>query len=453
MWLVSCCIILLFLTVPYAIFKYSYLLFVVITTIEVFMIFKGKKGVACLVFAYSVMIPSTSSKLGTGATNYITYIYVFTAVFLYAVLLHKKPSHDFKFAKRLVPILLGLSFLFALRNSSFEDIKLMAFFILSTFGILYITFLDRATLSQFYSVLDLIFYFTIFYVYLEIALQISPYQVIYADQLIDFQLRAKGLLGHPLLLSGFLSFYLVALLTKWIIQKKLAVFNFLLAIPFMVLTASKTGIILFAFALVVYVIVEKIYLKLYFIIIVLIISLGAAFVVPSLDSNLAQTPLERIVSSKFDQRLGSYPVAMDIFSNNMFGIGPSKDALRSEVKKNGLYQLNSLYDTEFLVFDNTYLTLLVSYGLLSILLLVIYIHPLAYLRKTKTKYSKPYLNAMILIFAVWFLQNFSFDSYIFFPINSFYFLLAGFLIKDFKMKAYMIAEKNNSTINLLHPVS
>jgi hypothetical protein len=44
------------------------------------MIFKGKKGVACLVFAYSVMIPSTSSKLGTGATNYITYIYVFIAM-------------------------------------------------------------------------------------------------------------------------------------------------------------------------------------------------------------------------------------------------------------------------------------------------------------------------------------------------------------------------------------
>jgi hypothetical protein len=453
MWLVSCCIVLLFLTVPYSIFKYSYLLFVAIVTVEVFMIFKGKKGVACLVFAYSVMIPSTSSKLGTGATNYITYIYVFIAMVLYVVFLNKKPVYNFKFAKRLVPILLILAFLFSLRNSSFDDIKLMAFFILSTYGVFYITFLDKMSLSQFYHVLDLIFYFTILYVYFEIAMQISPYQVIYADQLIDFQLRAKGLLGHPLLLSGFLSFYLVALLTKWILEKKLAIFNFLLAIPFMVLTASKTGIILFAFSLVVYIIVEKIYRKLYFIITVVLLAIGAALYIPSLDGNLAQTPLERIVSSNFDQRLGSYPVAMDIFSNNLLGIGPSKDALRSEIKKNGLYSLNALYNSEFLVFDNTYLTLLVSYGLLSILLLVIYINPLAYLIKAKSKYSRPYLNAMILVFAVWFLQNFSFDSFIFFPINSFYFLLAGFMLKDFKLKIHALAVKNNNKINLLHSVN
>jgi len=423
-------IILFFSVVPYSIFKYSYFVLVFFLILEFFLILNDKPGISILVLAYSVVIPYVEAK--TGISFYIPYIGVFLALFLYIIIKKKKVFYSFNFSVLLIPMLFVMSLFWGFNNSTFEEPKIMLLFILSTFGIFCITFYDKLKLSQFYILLDLIFYLTCVYALMEFFLKFSPYQLVYKDLPFDYQLRTKGLLGHPLVFSAFLSLYFSALLSKVIIYKKWNIFNFVLLLLMIILSASRTGLVLVGIAILLYVILNKAYKKVSFLIGLVFVLTAIFFTLPFINDSLELTAISRILDASTDQRSGSYGVAFDIFLNNILGIGISIDALKHEVSAPGShYALNSNYDKSFVIFDNTYLTGLVAYGVLSAFLYVIFISPLKfafkYLRRGE---DRKYGISVILVFVIWFLQNLSFDSIFYFPINAMFFVLCALFIKE-----------------------
>jgi len=302
------------------------------------------------------------------------------------------------------------------------------FFLLSTLGVIYVGYIDKINLYEFFNVLDIIFYFTIGYAFLEFFLHISPYEVIYNDMLIDLQLRAKGLCGHPIIFSSFLSFYMISLIIKYIIYKEFSLLNFLLVIPFLFLSASRTGFLLIGSTLFIFIILEKLYKRPVF---VLMTSLLIVFLIGSYSyiSNLVGSDLlDRLLNTESQQRLSSYTVAQNVFSRHVWGIGLSKDALKSVLAHSASVR-NSKFDVDFMVLDNSFLTLLISYGLFCFLFYIPYLQPLLYSFKLKRRGYPKHFHSLLLLFLVWFLQNFSFDTFYHFQINAFYFFLAILIIK------------------------
>jgi hypothetical protein len=424
-------IILLFSVVPYAIFKYSYFLLVFFLILEILLISNDKPGISILVLAYSTVIPYVESK--TGISYYIPYIGTLVGLFIYIVLKKKPIVYDFRFCILLIPLLMLMAVAWGVKNDVFDEPKIMMLFILSTFGVFCLSFYDELNLRQFFILIDIIFYLTSVFALLEFFFKFSPYQFIFYDLPLDYQLRTKGLLGHPLVYSAFLSMYMALLFTKVIIFKRWNIFNFSLVIFMIVLSASRTGLILTLVSFFLYVILNKAYKNFYFIVGLIILTLIGISAFPYIIDSLDLTAVDRVANASSDQRLGSYPVAVGIFSQNLFGIGISTQAIKHEVNIPGAhYSLNSNYDKSFVVFDNSFLTGLVGYGFLSVFIYVIFINPLRYTYQNffRDPNLKKYFLSMLFIFAVWFLQNLSFDSIFYFPINSLYFILSALFIKQ-----------------------
>lgn len=434
LWLVTTLIITLYLIVPFTIFKYSYILAVIIGLIVMYCIYNNKKGVTFIIFTFGLMLPYGDPKVVLGASKYITYLCVFLCIVVIGIQgKRQKYSYNINWLKKILfPIILLGIFYTVLNESGWEEGLLFLFYILSTIGFFYICFYDTISLSQVYSVLDIIFLLTFFYTIQDSVFHDSPYQFIYNNFPLDFQIRAKGLMGHPLLLSSFLSFYNVALLTRVIIFKKWSIVNFILLYLLVILSASKTVLVLVVVSWVFYVVFLNVYRRSYFYYIsILLIAIGLQ-IFPVIE-NFISVPMERIMNSNASHRIGAYSIAEQVFSNNIFGIGFSKDALKREIS-GATYRMNADYDVDFLVFDNAYLTALASCGIFSILLFVVYFYPVYYAFKSKN--GKDYNYAMLLTGLVFFLQNFSFDSIFYFPVNSFYFILIANLIKECLTRPY-----------------
>lgn len=428
LWLISISILCLFILVPYYIFEYSYIFLIIVVLIQLSILFGNGKGLNALVFAFSVMIPYVTVNIAKGITSIIPYIYVcFASIILLVIKGNRLPKGSSPAVW--VPIVIILvSIYFSFANYSMEEFQIIIFFVFSTYGIYFISFHDSTTLKEFYCLLDLIVYITLFYTIQEFIMDKSPYKNVFDSQEITYQFRAKGLFGHPLLLSSILSLYFVALIIKGIIFRKWEFFNFLIVIPFFILAASRTSLIVIAASVLLYVILFKVYSKPRFVVLLSLVIIGLILFLPSYIDYL-EIPIDRIQNADFSQRQASYSVAFNVFANNGFGIGLSRDALKSEISMAGSYQLNANYDRDFLIFDNAFLTWIAGYGVFSILFLSVYLKPLVFAFRFRSG-NPIYFKSMVLLFFVWFLIDISFDTFFYFPINALYFILASSIIKD-----------------------
>ncbi|WP_188626576.1 O-antigen ligase family protein [Pedobacter quisquiliarum] len=283
--------------------------------------------------------------------------------------------------------------------------------------------------------MDFIFILTLVFTLLEIFLNVSPYKLLYSGLTLDFQLRAKGLMGHPLVLSAFLSFYQVMLLIRGFILKKWSKAKFFMVLALIILTASRTGIIVSIVTFVLYFILAKAYKNkrlLFFFLVFLSVSL---LTLPWLVNSLQNSGnFSRLVSLTADQRLSSYPIALEIVSNNPLGVGITQDAWFYQIKNLHILLGSTNYNIDFLVFDNSFLTGLVSYGLVSIFLFSGFFIPYFYTSAIVQKRPslKIYAKAMLLVLTTWFLLNLSFDTIFYFPCNAFFFILVTAVFKELK---------------------
>lgn len=430
LWLSTISIVLLFIIIPKVIFSNTYIAGIGLMILIVYTTAFDKKGFTCIIFCFSLMMPYGIIEMNTGFPRYITYICVCLAWIILFFFKSKKVEINFIYIGALMLFLFLISSIYFLNNGFIAEVRDMLFYIISTAMFFYICFLDKLTLKDFFNLLDVIFYFSLFYVIQDSVFDSSPYRTLYLNLDLDFQLRAKGLMGHPLLLSSFIAFYQISLIIKGIVFGKWNLFNILLILPIVVLSASKTLIVLMIVSWFFYLLLAKAYKNGKFYFGILIMVALALQVFPFLKI-FTDVYFQRIFDSTADQRFGSYSIAGQIFWNNPLGIGITGESLKSELGRVG-YIFNSSYDKSFLIFDNAYLTAAASLGIMGFTLFIIYIFPLRLLKKYAFDEDvKPYRNSLLILFVIWFLQNLSFDSFQYFPVNAFYFILSACVIKEF----------------------
>src|SRR5690606_32914428 len=117
---------------------------------------------------------------------------------------------------------------FALRHSIFRIFEFFLFFLL--------IYRSRLQFEQLFYILCIGFIGTSVYVFLETFLDFTPYKLAAAGQdnlysnVEMYQVRAKGLFMHPLILSAFTVIFYTVLLIRTIIMNKPAVFMLILCI-------------------------------------------------------------------------------------------------------------------------------------------------------------------------------------------------------------------------------
>lgn len=430
-WLATLTIMTLFAITPYVIFDYSYPFCICFSLLILFFVATNKAGYSCIIFAYNQMLPLGDFHLKRGASSfYICYLCTLLCAVILLAVKKKKIDYNFSPLLKISAVMVCFAIIFAIKADLFTEVRDVSYYLISTVVFFYICLNDPMSLKQFYAVLNIIFYFTLFFVLQENVFHNSPYKSFYALLPGDLATRGKGLMGHPLILSSFVCFYHAVLLSKAFILKKWDIFNFVLIIPLIVLSASKTALIIVAISWVVYFLLSQSYKRILSYIAVAGVAAIAFFVFPTFEKIISKQ-IDRVANSNVNQRIGSYSVATQIFENNIFGIGMSRDALRQELGGAGSYQLNSNYDFKFLIFDNAYLTALTSYGVLGFVLFLVYFQPLAAIWKYRRRANlKPHVYSVLLFFLILMIQNISFDSYFYFPINSFYFLVLALIIRE-----------------------
>lgn len=241
--------------------------------------------------------------------------------------------------------------------------------------------------------------------------------------------RAKGILGHPLILSFIVILYQSIIIIKSFIYQK---FNFLAILSCLIisaLTTSRTTVILIIFVFCYYYITSKMYkslsknIVLVFVISCCIILFHYLF-----------APIITNISERFNDganhRLASYPSVMMLFMDNPLGVGYTQVTN----KINEYATINLIRDFPL---DNFFLTQIAAYGIISIIVFKYYFYYVIIAFKLK-RTSKVLYKSVLLLFFIYSLVGFSFNIEAYIQISlTFY----GFI-------GYLFSHENKQTIKL-----
>lgn len=363
-------------------------------------------------------------------------------VFIYKFLRQKNNTFP-KYSIITFGSFLVLSFFYFEYNKKLKEVLDVLSWFTYTYLAYYVAHEEKISLKQFFFFIDIIFYCTTFYVVQEFIFHSSPYEIIYDKYIYIEKIRAKGLLGHPLILSVFLCYYQVCLYGKMILFKQKPYLTLLLLIVIGLMTASRTTIILFMVVFIIYIIIEinnNRYRKIIGICFTLI---GAITIIICFFNTYIDNTFQRIYNAGADQRIGAYDVIWQIFAKNPLGVGLT--GLKMEIES-GKYRFSELFSKELMVIDNMYLSALGHYGIFSFLLIILYMYPLIHFRYyAKDIHNKNLFSLMIMLYAIWFLLNFSFDTNVYMPINLFLFTFISFIGREMR---FHILNKGNLAANV-----
>lgn len=436
--IISILIVGIFILIPITLFFNQNYVFLGILLLIIYLSVTQKKGWSILILAlvyclpYSGGLSDENLKLLSDVMwlpyNIIRIIIVFVFIQYFCIHKIKNPIITKGFVLFSILIIVGIFYSINTNNYN-EIIDLLTWFIF-TYLTIYITQIDKIDLKSFLLYIDVIFYCTIFHVILEFVFHNSPYQVLYENFKSDSEIQAKGLLGHPLVLSSFLTLYQVTLYCKAILYKKFPYFNFVLLLIIGLMTASRTNIILFAIAFMYYYISEGKYKLIINNIKLILLSIISLLIIKLSFYNYVDNTIERFETGSTSHRIGAYDVAFKVFKANPWGVGITN--FKNEIS-NTNYGFSILYDKDLPLLDNLYLTYLCQYGLFSIFYLLLYFYPIFYYRKFITcRENFNTYKVMTLLYLIWFLQNFSFDTGLYSPINYFFFFLVAILGNNLK---------------------
>lgn len=246
-------------------------------------------------------------------------------------------------------------------------------------------------------------------------------------------LRCTGYTGHPLILSSFFIFYSLILFIQSYFKNKFFYIDTIVLILSCILLSSRTPLILITIVVLsnFFMFMRK---KLLQSIIIVIIGIGSiTYLISSTDlGDVFIDTTERITNATSEQRRGAFNIAKQLGDRNLVGIGLySKDRLKQELGK-GNIQLNSKFDTRAAVIDNSFLTVIISFGYGGLLLFVLYFSPIRRYIKEKKKIKAfiiPFIIALVFL-----LLNFSFDTIFYQHVIFLYFFVISYLYS---------ADKNN----------
>lgn len=422
-------IILVSILIPWGINVQNIAIIFIVLIILCYHIFKSKKGYTILFLTIMLCIPSTEDKNLGARFSYLFHIIRFGILltFIFQLKYLKYRNHiitsNLKFVIFLV-ILINILYSFAFDSFPFL-LNSCLYYPIITYIFMWIAFNDRMNLNISKNSLDILFAVFAVYVILEFFFNISPYHFLYENDLssIDVIRRAKGLLGHPLIVSCVVLLYESFLLYR-LTQKEKIKLQIILCLIIGIITVSRTTYILGILEILLWIILNRKYKSFTFYFYFFIFIILFYFLATDIMSDYFTDVIYRFQNDNIDQRYGAYYIVEQLISSHPLGCGPNfMETIRME-------RLNNIYFTNtFNTLDNYFLTQIAIYGYLAIL---IYIYDFYYMFiicfHTK-KYSK-IIPAILLLFFTRILMSFTFDIQAYLSFNMIYYYILAYIIKN-----------------------
>lgn len=439
-------VVYVFLFIPYNLNNllpfYSALVFIYIF----FLLLYKKKGAPFIVISLACIMPCFSSNGSEGVFDYYVQ-WLFYAIRISCIFIIFCRLNKITLSKRHLPFMCSIVFLFLviLLLQLFYENNPKDFILgyLSTYLFLFICYNEKVKIQLFYFFLSWIFLFTFCYAILEYHFSFCPYNIVYFLFLDTDVYRAKGLLGHPLILCEFALFYSSILFIKMYISnvlKKSDLLLYVLCLYLLLITGSRTALFGGIIELIIFFTFSYRRYKLNKIILFLcgfgmLLFLFYFFNIDKFDYLYGR------FSDGAEHREAGFSTVFSMFHDNIYGVGPQNVGKKMfTYAKTGLLQINTL--------DNTYLTLLGGYGVFCVFPFINLFLPLIY---SFFKKEKNYIFVFCMLYIPLFAVGFSFDFESYILVSLLYYGSSGFFMRylDEKGRKYnrLGNKKNNHACN------
>lgn len=286
-----------------------------------------------------------------------------------------------------------------------------------------------------------LFFIQFIIIFIERFYGYRAYTSVFEESLSIENLRCSGYTGHPLILSAFFIFYSAQLLIQSINKNRFYFFDTILLLISCILLSSRTPIIIISFICIINFMIFMKKKLLHTIVIILCFIVTVSFLLSKSDiGNAFIDTTERISNAGADQRIGAFNITKQIADKNFFGIGlSSKEKFKNELSKSYIIP-NAQFDMHFAVTDNSFLTIIISFGYLGIALFILYFSPIfriLILRKGL------FIVPASILGLVFILINFSYETIFYQQVIFVYFLTINNIYKKYDVWQYKKSNGNN----------
>jgi hypothetical protein len=427
-------IIFTMIAVPYSVSN-VFLLFAVFFFIGgylIWMLNNNKPGVGVILIALAVCIPTYLMEKEIeqllGGIRWTSYALEFFAILVWFVK-HKGLSCQSPFPK-IVPVILLFSILSLIYpfNSFATIIRKILDWVLFVHVIFDICANDKIDLPDLYVSLSVIFFITGVYTIIDYFGHLGPYSLMFTNQeLLNYQgydiiVRAKGLLGNSLVLTGVCMAYNAIILIRFYITNRFDVIMAVFCLFVAALSISRTVFVITAFQyLFIILFCGRTHKSQMLFGIGLLVVIVAIIVETNLGEGVYGALSRRFTDSGIhdSHRSSAFSLAISVFRNNPFGVG--LDNIPEFIKNSSYAGLNK----DALTLDNTILTQIVAYGIFSPIALYFFFYYLFHIKCfSKNKIIR---HSVFLICLTWIALGFSFRVEHYSTLNVLFFGVLGYL--------------------------
>lgn len=367
----------------------------------IWMVVKRKPGYSVILIAIAMcQLSVTSEDFDIDiSVKYVRFFYYTLFIIPIAILslsFVKKDKTPFKTPFLLSAIFLILGLLYNI------NILSVIYVIVTTHVAFFVGYNDKLDFHRFFLLISIVLIITAVYAALEFHFRICPYNEYYSTSqgyVLAILKRAQGLLGNPLILLMFATFYLATLCAYAVENKRIVAIPLLVCIYLSLIVVSRTAVVSLLFFFLLYNFYSKssLKLKIPLLIIVGIAFFGAFYFLTETVGDL----LYRLQYSDLMHRQSGFTIVSNILRDNFFGVGFENYA--ASLRK----YATSGFNTDVNSLDNFFLTQIAHYGFLGLIVLLFYLYYfLVYFRSRRMRKQS---KELLFLFAAFTITGFSFD--------------------------------------------
>lgn len=294
---------------------------------------------------------------------------------------------------------------------------------LSIYLFFFVCYTDEVSPTNLPRIINTMALITIAYAVLQHIFDICPYNWLYErvnDPLWADNLRARGILGNSLILTGSLLFFQGTQYIQFFRTRKINIVLLILNMIAVLFTGSRTAIIVSLFMFGYYFIAAKLYKSAKAIIIVSITILSFTLFTINYLGDFLDLIITRFIEGEANHRLAAFGSVANLVSDNIFGVGSAN--VLTEIRRYAT--TNLLRD---FTLDNFFLKEIAAFGIFSILVFAFYF--LFVYEAYKLRNANNWIwKSICLLFIIWSLIGFSFDASYYRPTVMTYYGLAAYLL-------------------------
>lgn len=370
---------------------------------------------------YDVDLPGIS-QLNKGIRMWVSYPLIFLAILK---LQKYKDASVLKYVCFIaIPCILVsvLQFMLTGRDNEYMRLYPMLSFGICMFIMVY--FDKKITFDVFYKYISVLFIVSSIYVILQYFF-LSPYNFIKEATSMNAEInRLSGLLGHPLFLAFFVSFFQTIIFIRLLIFKKINAFHECVSLIIGLLTISRVFIFSLLAVTFTYLILSGKIKSIKTIVGMLLLFGISYYALTEFDTGLFSDFKSRFENGDTNHRLGTYGIAFFLLGQNLLGSGYTNVM---EAVYSTRMNTNMLI-ADFTTVDNLFLTSIIAYGIFAVFFILYYYYPLILAWKFRIKNSLIF-KCMLLFYVNIFIFSCTLDWESSIVVSTLVFSFSGLLIR------------------------